>query len=187
MLLDDGLRALRDEAEEFAVDAVSRYGSYNDSWLCSFSRECSRELAARGWIGMTWPTEFGGGGRPAIERLVVSEVLISHGVPIGASWFGDRQMGPGIYTFGTAEQRERYLPAILAGEITWCIGMSEPDSGSDLASLRTSAVRDGDEWVVNGRKIWTSFAHESEYCYLICRTGSVPGSDMATMACPSSW
>ncbi len=175
MLLDDGLRALRDEAEEFAVDAVSRYGSYNDSWLCSFSRECSRELAARGWIGMTWPTEFGGGGRPAVERLVVSEVLISHGVPIGASWFGDRQMGPGIYTFGTAEQRERYLPAILAGEITWCIGMSEPDSGSDLASLRTSAVRDGDEWVVNGRKIWTSFAHESEYCYLICRTGSVPG------------
>ena len=124
---------------------------------------------------MTWPTEFGGGGRPAIERLVESEVLISHGVPIGASWFGDRQMGPGIYTFGTAEQRERYLPAILAGEITWCIGMSEPDSGSDLASLRTSAVRDGDEWVVNGRKIWTSFAHESEYCYLICRTGSVPG------------
>lgn len=174
-LLTPELRALRAEAEEFSVDAVSRYGSFNDSWLCSFSRECSRELAARGWIGMTWPVEFGGGGRSAVERLIVSEALIAAGVPIGASWFGDRQMGPGLYTFGTPEQRERYLPPILAGEITWCIGMSEPDSGSDLASLTTSAVRDGDEWIINGRKIWTSFAHESEYCYLICRTASVPG------------
>ena len=174
-LLTPELLALREEAEVFSADAVARYGSFNDSWLCSFSRECSRDLAARGWIGMTWPTEFGGGGRSPVERLIVSEALITAGVPIGASWFGDRQMGPGLYTFGSAEQRERYLPPILAGEITWCIGMSEPDSGSDLASLTTSAVRDGDEWVISGRKVWTSFAHESEYCYLICRTGSEPG------------
>lgn len=173
--LDDDLLALRAEAEEFAADAVARYGSYNDSWLCSFSRDCSRELAARGWIGMIWPKEFGGGGRSPIERLIVSEALIAAGVPIGASWFADRQMGPGLFTFGTPAQCEKYLPEILSGETTWCIGMSEPNSGSDLASLSTSAVRDGDEWVINGQKIWTSFAHESEYCYLICRTGSVPG------------
>ena len=173
--LSDDLEALRQEAQEYADGAVARFGSFNDSWLCSFSRECSRELAERGWIGMTWPTEFGGGGRPAVERLVVSEVLITAGVPLGASWFGDRQMGPGLCTFGSPEQRARYLPEILSGEVTWCIGMSEPDSGSDLGSLTTSAVRDGDEWVINGQKIWTSFAHESEYCYLICRTDSVPG------------
>ena len=173
--LDADLVNLRREAQEFADEAVAKYGSFNDSWLCSFSRECSRDLAARGWIGMTWPVEFGGGGRPAVERLVVSEVLIAAGVPIGASWFGDRQMGPGLYTFGSPAQRDKYLPEILSGEITWCIGMSEPESGSDLASLRTSARRDGDEWVINGQKIWTSFAHESEYCYLICRTDSVPG------------
>ncbi len=173
--LDADLENLRREAQAFADEAVAKYGSFNDSWLCSFSRECSRDLAARGWIGMTWPVEFGGGGRPAVERLVVSEVLIAAGVPIGASWFGDRQMGPGLYTFGSPAQREKYLPEILSGEITWCIGMSEPESGSDLASLRTSARREGDEWVINGQKIWTSFAHESEYCYLICRTDSVPG------------
>jgi alkylation response protein AidB-like acyl-CoA dehydrogenase len=173
--LDAEQLALKSEAEEFAVAAVAKYGRFNDSWLCSFSRECSQELAARGWIGMTWPKEFGGGGRSPVDRLIVSEALITAGVPIGATWFADRQMGPGLFTFGTPEQCERYLPEILAGDVTWCIGMSEPNSGSDLASLSTSAVRDGDEWVINGQKIWTSFAHESDYCYLICRTESIPG------------
>lgn len=150
--LDDDLHALKAEAETFASAAVAKYGRFNDSWLCSFSRECSQELAERGWIGMTWPKEFGGGGRSPVDRLIVSEALITAGVPIGATWFADRQMGPGLYTFGTAEQCERYLPEILAGDVTWCIGMSEPNSGSDLASLTTSAVRDGDEWVINGQK-----------------------------------
>lgn len=173
--LDVEQLALKSEAEEFAVAAVAKYGRFNDSWLCSFSRECSQELAARGWIGMTWPKEFGGGGRSPVDRLIVSEALITAGVPIGATWFADRQMGPGLFTFGTPDQCERHLPEILAGDVTWCIGMSEPNSGSDLASLSTSAVRDGDEWVINGQKIWTSFAHESDYCYLICRTESIPG------------
>lgn len=166
---------LRRAAADYAIDAVSRFGRHNDSWLCAFSRECSRELAARGWIGMTWPEEFGGGGRSPIERLIVAEELITAGVPIGASWFADRQMGPAFIAHGTPEQCEQYLPGILAGESTWCIGMSEPDSGSDLASLQTRAVRDGDEWVIDGQKIWTSFGHQAQYCYLICRTDSVPG------------
>ena len=173
--LTDEQEALKAEAEAVAADAVERYGRHNDSWLCGYSREFSRELAARGWIGMTWPAEFGGGGRPAIERLLRAEALIAAGAPLAASWFVDRQMGPALIAYGTPEQQQRYLPEMLAGESTWCIGMSEPDSGSDLASLSTRAERDGDEFVINGRKIWTSFAHQADYCYLICRTASVEG------------
>ena len=173
--LTDEQEALKAEAEAVAADAVERYGRHNDSWLCGYSREFSRELAARGWIGMTWPAEFGGGGRPAIERLLMAEALIAAGAPLAASWFVDRQMGPALIAYGTPEQQQRYLPEMLAGESTWCIGMSEPDSGSDLASLSTRAERDGDEFVINGRKIWTSFAHQADYCYLICRTASVEG------------
>ena len=173
--LTDEQEALKAEADAVAADAVERYGRHNDSWLCGYSREFSRELAARGWIGMTWPAEFGGGGRPAIERLLMAEALIAAGAPLAASWFVDRQMGPALIAYGTPEQQQRYLPEMLAGESTWCIGMSEPDSGSDLASLSTRAERDGDEFVINGRKIWTSFAHQADYCYLICRTASVEG------------
>ena len=161
---------LRERARKVATEAVSRYGRSNDSWIQGYSPEFSRELAAHGWIGMTWPESFGGGGRPAIERLIVAEEMIAAGAPIAASWLGDRQMGPTLMTYGTAEQQARYLPEILAGAVTWCIGMSEPNSGSDLASLTTSAVRDGDRWIINGQKIWTSFGAQADYCYLICRT-----------------
>ena len=161
---------LRRRARKVADAAVIRYGRFNDTWMNGYSREFSRELAAHSWIGMTWPCEFGGGGRPPIERLIVSEELISAGAPIAASWFGDRQMGPALIRYGTAEQQDRFLPQILSGETTWCIGMSEPDAGSDLASLKTFAQLDGDEWVINGQKIWTSFGEVADYCYLICRT-----------------
>jgi alkylation response protein AidB-like acyl-CoA dehydrogenase len=164
--------ALREEAREFAEYAVAVYGRHNDSWVTGFSPGLSQELGARGWIGMCWQPEFGGGGRPALDRLIVSEELIRAGAPIGASWFADRQMGPALIMSGTPEQRERYLPLIQSGTTTWCIGMSEPDAGSDLASLRTAAVRDGSYYVVSGRKIWTSFAARADYCYLICRTSS---------------
>ncbi len=111
-----------------------------------------------------------GGGRPSIDRFIVGEELIKAGAPLAASWFGDRQMGPTLIQYGTKEQQEEFLPGILSGDATWCIGMSEPDAGSDLASLKTFAQDDGDEWVINGQKIWTSFGAEAEYCYLICRT-----------------
>lgn len=141
-----------------------------DSWLATTSREFSRELSERGWLGMTWPVEAGGGGRSAIERLVVVEALISEGAPLATSWFADRQIGPTLLQFGTPEQQHRWLPDIIAGTSAWCIGMSEPDAGSDVASLRTSAVRRGDDWVVNGQKIWTSGAWDADWCYLIART-----------------
>ena len=165
-------RALRDRARAVAADAVARHGRHTDSWINGFSKAFSRELAGHGWIGMTWPVEHGGGGRPAIERLIVAEELIAAGAPVAASWFADRQMGPALIAYGTPEQRARFLPGILAGETTWCIGMSEPDAGSDLASLSTRAVREGDEWVITGRKIWTSFGEVADYCYLICRTSA---------------
>jgi len=161
---------LRKRARELAADAVARYGRSNDSWMNGYSKEFSRELGREGFIGMTWPVEFGGGGRPAIERLIVGEEMIAAGAPIAGMWFADRQMGPALFGYGSREQQERFLPDMLSGETTWCIGMSEPNAGSDLASLTTSAVRDGNHWVINGQKIWTSFGELADFCYLICRT-----------------
>ena len=153
---------LRAHARKVATDAVERYGRHNDSWINGFSKDFAKEMAALGWIGMTWPTEHGGGGRPPIDRLIVGEELISAGAPIAAMWFADRQMGPTLINFGTADQQEEFLPGILSGDTTWCIGMSEPDSGSDLASLTTSAERDGNDFVINGQKIWTSFGESAD-------------------------
>jgi alkylation response protein AidB-like acyl-CoA dehydrogenase len=165
----DRHRSLRSEARSFAHRLVDRYGRHNDSWVNGYEPAASIALGERGWIGMGWGPEHGGTDDP-LERLIVAEELITAGAPIGASWFADRQIGPAIIAFGTAEQRDRYLPEIRSGRATWCIGMSEPDSGSDLASLRTAAVRDEDEYVVTGRKIWTSFAAHADHCYLIART-----------------
>ncbi len=174
--LEPHLVDLVERAEAFADHTTCEFGSFPDSWIAGYSKACSLALAERGWIGLTWPTAVGGGGRPPIERAIIAEVLITRGVPIGASWFADRQMGPTLIAFGSEAQQRQYLPGMLAGTDTWCIGMSEPDSGSDLASLRTRAVRDGDEFVISGRKIWTSFGGVADYCYLICRTESESAS-----------
>ena len=163
---------LRHEARVVAASAVERFGRHADSWINGYSKEFARELAVRGWIGMTWPESVGGAGRPPIDRLIVGEELIAAGAPIGAMWFADRQMGPTLINYGRPDQQDAFLPGILSGETTWCIGMSEPDAGSDLAGLQTSATREGDEWVINGQKIWTSFGEVADYCYLICRTDS---------------
>jgi alkylation response protein AidB-like acyl-CoA dehydrogenase len=167
-----GLLALQAEADEVAAKAVSTYGAHDDAWINGFSREFSRELGRRGWIGMTWPVADGGHGRSPIERFVVTEALIKAGAPIAGSWFADRQMGPTLIAYGNDEQKQAFLPGILSGETGWCIGMSEPDAGSDLASLSTRAELDGDQYIVNGQKIWTSFGAVADYCYLICRTSS---------------
>jgi alkylation response protein AidB-like acyl-CoA dehydrogenase len=166
------LLELRAEAEEVASKGVAAYGLHDDTWIVGYSREFSRELGQRGWIGMTWPKAYGGGERSALERFVVTETMIAKGAPIAASWFADRQMGPTLIAYGTEEQKQRFLPGILAGETGWCIGMSEPDAGSDLASLKTRAERDGDDFVINGQKIWTSFGETADFCYLICRTST---------------
>jgi alkylation response protein AidB-like acyl-CoA dehydrogenase len=164
------LLALRDEALAVGARAAGDRDIREDAWIIGFSRELSLELAERGWLGMTWPVEEGGGGRSPLERFVVFEALISAGAPVATSWFADRQIGPTLLAFGTPEQRRRFLPDIIAGTSAWSIGMSEPDAGSDVAAISTRAVRDGDDWIVNGTKIWTSGAADADWCYLIART-----------------
>jgi alkylation response protein AidB-like acyl-CoA dehydrogenase len=119
---------------------------------------------------MTWPTEFGGQGRTPLERFVVFESLIATGAPIASAWLADRQIGPSLLQFGTDDQRRRFLPDLVTGRSRWCIGMSEPDAGSDVAAVSTRAERDGDHWVINGAKVWTSAAHEATWCYMVART-----------------
>ncbi len=140
------------------------------SWM-GFDRDFSRAVGARGWIGMTWPQRYGGHERSAMERYVVLEEMLAAGAPVGAHWIGDRQSGPLILRLGTEAQRKRVLPAIARGEAAFCIGLSEPDSGSDLASLRTRAERvPGGGWRLNGRKVWTSFAHRCDWMIALVRT-----------------
>ena len=164
------LLALQTEARAVGRAAAAERDVREDAWLIGTSRAFSLELAERGWLGMTWPVDEGGHGRSALERFVVFEALISAGAPVATSWFADRQIGPTLLAFGTPEQRRRFLPEIVAGTSAWSIGMSEPDAGSDVASIRTRAVRDGADWVVNGTKVWTSGAVDADWCYLIART-----------------
>jgi|RhiMethySRZTD1v2_1073278.scaffolds.fasta_scaffold159001_2 alkylation response protein AidB-like acyl-CoA dehydrogenase len=141
-----------------------------DAWIVGFDRMFSKKLAARGWIGLTWPREYGGQGKSYLDRLILTEELLRHGAPVAAHWLGDRQMGPSILRYGTPEQKRKFLPGIIAGDTVFCIGMSEPGAGSDLAGLQTKAVDDGDAYILSGQKIWTSFAHLADYCYLVART-----------------
>lgn len=164
------LDALRLEAECLAGDWTRDAPIREDSWLIGHDRAFAAELGRRGWIGMTWPVEAGGGGRSPLERFVVYEALISAGAPIAGMWFCDRQIGPTLLQFGDDAQRHRWLPGMIAGEQAWCIGMSEPDAGSDVAAIRTSARRVGDVWVVDGAKIWTSGAADADWIYLVART-----------------
>ncbi len=164
------LTALAADAAALAAEWSATVPFPEDSWIVGHDEALARELGSRGWIGMTWPVEEGGGGRRPLERFVVFEALIAGGAPIAAMWFADRQMGPSLLQYGTPEQRRRWLPGILAGTSMWAIGMSEPDNGSDVAGLRTRAVRDGDDWVANGQKVWTSGAAMADWLYLVART-----------------
>jgi alkylation response protein AidB-like acyl-CoA dehydrogenase len=138
--------------------------------------EFSRKLGARGWLGMALPVEYGGHDRSAVDRLIVVEQLLRWGAPVGHHWVADRQSGPVIAKFGTEEQKQAFLPGICSGELSFCIGMSEPDSGSDLASLSTRATKDGDGWRINGTKIWTTRAHEHDYVIALTRTTPIEES-----------
>jgi alkylation response protein AidB-like acyl-CoA dehydrogenase len=134
-------------------------------------RAFSRKLAERGWIGMTLPARYGGHDRSAVERFVVTEELLRWGAPVGHHWIADRQTGPVINRFGSEEQKQRFLPGICRGEASFAIGMSEPDAGSDLAAVRTTATRTGGGWMLSGTKVWTSGAHHSDWFVVLCRTG----------------
>jgi acyl-CoA dehydrogenase len=174
----DQLSVLRRDVRGFLAAALAD-GDFEprpDSWLSGWDPEFSRRLAEHGWVGMTIPIRYGGRGRTFLERQVVIEELLAVGAPVAAHWMADRQIGPAILRHGTEEQRRRYLPEICAGRFFFAIGMSEPDSGSDLASVRTRAVEAGGGWVLNGTKVWTSGAHRSQAILVLARTGS-PGHD----------
>lgn len=134
----------------------------------------SRKMGAKGWIGMTWPKKYGGHERTFFERYVMLEEMLAAGAPVGAHWIGDRQSGPLLLRFGTEEQRQKILPRVAKGECYFCIGMSEPDSGSDLAATRTRADKVEGGYRVNGTKLWTSGAHTAHYMIALFRTDFAP-------------
>ena len=167
--------ALRAELRGFLAEAGQgwspRVRAY--SWM-GFDRDFSREVGQRGWIGMTWPKAYGGGECTALERYVVLEEMLAVGAPVGAHWIGDRQSGPLILRLGTEAQRREFLPRIVSGELAFAIGLSEPDSGSDLASLRTRAEKVPGGWKINGRKVWTTNAHKCDFMIALLRTAPAP-------------
>ncbi len=147
-----------------------------------FDVATTRRIAAKGWIGLTWPKQYGGGERSALERYVMNEELLAAALPVGAHWVADRQSGPVLLKFGNEAQKAFYLPRIVAGECYFCIGMSEPESGSDLASLKARAEKVEGGWRINGRKIWTTNAHRVHYMIALVRTSTVEGSRHAGLS-----
>ena len=145
----------------FAMDAEAKV---------QFHKEWTTTLFEGGWICATWPTEYGGKGLSTMEAVVLNEEFAKAGAPLRADFFGDTLVGPTILQWGSEEQKKYFLPKILSGEIAWCQGFSEPDAGSDLANLGTKAVLDGDEWVINGQKIWTTQGFIADYIFILCRT-----------------
>ncbi|MCV7336628.1 MULTISPECIES: acyl-CoA dehydrogenase family protein [Mycolicibacterium] len=170
----NALDELRLQVRQFIAEQqrAGTIGRYADSWLTGWDEDFSRALAARGWLGMTVPVEYGGHGRSHQERFVVTEELLAAGAPVGAHWIADRQIVPSLLKYGTEEQRRKFLPAIANGECYFGIGMSEPDSGSDLASVRTKAVQVDGGWAITGAKVWTSGAHLAHA--FICLARSAP-------------
>lgn len=165
---------LREQVRELTGQWLSqgRYVPRSDCWLRSFDLDFSREMARLNLIGLTWPTKFGGAGLDARSRLVVTEELLRAGAPVAAHWIGDRQIGPTVLRHGNPQMQEELLPGIINAESVYCLGMSEPQAGSDLAAVRTTAARVPGGWRVNGRKMWTSQAHHATHAYLLARTDS---------------
>lgn len=161
---------LRAPVRHFLAEHLPDGHVRNSDFGAGGDAEFSRKLAQQGWIGMTWPKRFGGGERSFFERYVVTEELLAAGAPVGRHWIADRQTGPLLLKFGSAEQQQKYLPGIAKGELFFSIGMSEPDSGSDLASVRSAAVPVAGGWRLNGSKLWTSGAQHNHYMITLVRT-----------------
>lgn len=166
---------LRAEVRDFLASALPEGHVPNSDFGSGGDADFSKKLAAKGWIGMTWPKRYGGGERSFLERYVVTEELLAAGAPVGHHWIADRQSGPLLLKFGSEKQRQQYLPGITRGDLFFSIGMSEPDSGSDLASLRSSATPVAGGFRLSGSKLWTSGAHHNHYMITLVRTS--PGSE----------
>lgn len=147
--------------DDFEMSADER-AAFDDAWTAA--------LQEGGWICASWPTEYGGKGLSVIQNVVLAEEFARAHAPMRGDFFGDTLVGPTILQWGTEEQKKFFIPKILSGEMAWCQGFSEPNAGSDLASLSTRAEADGDEWVINGQKVWTTQAQFADYCFVLART-----------------
>ena len=165
--------ALRQEVRAFLSQEIEAGGFDPQDSEDSFNREFSRKVGARGWIGMTWPKRYGGQERSFLERYVVTEEFQVAKAPTRAHFTADRQSGPVLLRYATEAIKRDILPRIVKGDCTFCIGMSEPDSGSDLFAAKTKAERTADGWRINGRKLWTSGAHHADYMIGLFRTSQL--------------
>jgi len=162
----------RQEVRDFLEEEIKQglWQPTCDAWIMSYDPEFTKRVSAKGWIGLTWPKENGGQGRSFLDRLILTEEMLRYGAPAACHWFADRQIGGALVHYGTDEQKKEVLPVILKGEAYVGLGMSEPEAGSDLASLQTRAVEDGDDFIVDGQKTWTSGGSHMNYIYLVART-----------------
>jgi alkylation response protein AidB-like acyl-CoA dehydrogenase len=170
LTLSESEQQFRDELRAWLEENHPGPEPSGDEASFEFRREWQRRLHAAGWAGVSWPTEYGGRGATLVEQAIFNEEIVRSQAPMVANVLGLAMGGPTVIAHGTEEQRLRYLPAILSADEIWCQGFSEPDSGSDLASVKTRATRRGDEWVVTGQKVWTTFAHHAKWCMLVART-----------------
>jgi len=163
-------QAFRDELRAWLEANHPGKEPEGDEAAFQFRRDWQRALNDAGWAGLSWPQEYGGRGATLVEQAIFNEEIVRARAPQLANVLGLAMGGPTVIAHGSEDQRERYLPPILSAEEIWCQGFSEPDSGSDLASVKTRAVRDGGGWVVTGQKVWTTFAHHAKWCMLVART-----------------
>jgi alkylation response protein AidB-like acyl-CoA dehydrogenase len=155
--------------DEFAAATSSRRGlADDDAWPTHLAWE--HKLGEAGWIGLSWPKEYGGRGASIAEQVIFNVEYVKANAPARISFFGEGLLGPTLIAHGSEEQKHRFLPPILKATELWCQGYSEPNAGSDLAGVQTKAVLDGDEWVINGQKVWTTFAHHADWCFVVTRT-----------------
>lgn len=165
--------SLRQDVRDFLADGLADLPASERarSWS-GFDAEFSAKLGAQGWLGMTIPKQYGGHERDAVERHIVMEELLAAGAPVAAHWIADRQSAPLLLRHGTEEQRQTILPLIAEGKCFFGIGMSEPGSGSDLASVRARAEKTADGYLLSGTKLWTTYAHKAHYMIVFCRTST---------------
>jgi len=170
LTLSPSEQAFADELRAWLAENHPGEEPAGDEAAWQFRLDWQRRLHELGYAGLSWPKEFGGRGATLIEQAIFGEEMARARAPMAANVLGLVMGGPVVIAHGSEEQKRRYLEPILSGEEIWCQGFSEPESGSDLASLKTRAVKDGDEWVVTGQKVWTTFAHHAKWCMLVART-----------------
>ncbi len=172
--LTEEQKKFRQEVRDFLEDEIKRglWEPSCDAWIMAYDPEFTKRVSQKGWIGLTWPKEYGGQGKSFIDRLILTEEMLRYGAPAACHWFADRQIGGAILHYGTDEQKAEILPIVIKGAATVGLGMSEPEAGSDLASLKMKASEAGDDFIIDGQKVWTSGGSHMNWIYLVARTDS---------------